>query len=694
MDFTFTLNPLLPESTVYFLIGLAAIPLLLALLARARGAILRSLALLALALALLNPVARSEDREPLSDIAVLVIDQSLSQTIGRRSQRTADVARQLADRIANLPNTELRSVTVQSSAGTDQEGTRAFESLGTALADIPPERFAGAMMVTDGQVHDVPKSFRAQGYDGPVHALIAGTRNETDRRLVVERSPRFGIVGQQQTFAFRIDEEGRASDGSPIEVTITYDDGSSSSFRARPGQTVEVEIDIKHGGRNYTEVAIAPLAGEIALQNNRTVITTDGIRDRLQVLLVSGEPHPGERTWRNLLKADASVDLVHFTILRPPEKQDGTPVKELSLIAFPTRELFVEKLSEFDLVIFDRYERRGILPTVYLNNVVDYVRAGGAVLVASGPDYASPLSLYETPLNAVLPAAPTGSITVEPFKPQVTEAGKRHPVTRGLPGSETTPPSWGKWFRLADAAPGTQGHIVMSGPDDKPLMLLSHYGEGRVALMLSDQAWLWARGYDGGGPQTELLRRLAHWLMKEPELEEEALAGRQDGRNLIIERRTMADEAGPVTVTTPSGQKVQVPLTESSPGIWRGTLTSTENGIHRLNDDELSVVAALGEAGTKELEELIATDEKLRPVLDETRGGAYWLGNDDNIGGSIPRLSKLGEGRAYSGSGWLGLKANGAYRVRAVSELPLFATFFGLALLLGLASLTWFREGR
>src|SRR5688572_776039 len=462
MEFTFTLDPLVPVWIAYLLIGVAAIPLLLALVARARGAILRSLALCALAFALLNPVVRNEDREPLTDIAVLVVDQSLSQTIGRRSQRTADVARQVSDRIAGLPNTELRTVTVQSSAGADQEGTRAFESLGTALADIPPERFAGAMMVTDGQVHDVPKSFRAQGYDGPVHALITGTREETDRRLVVERSPRFGIVGQQQTLAFRIDEEGKASDGGPVDVTITYDDGSSSSFRARPGQTVEVEIDIKHGGRNYTEVAIAPLPGEIALQNNRTVITTDGIRDRLQVLLVSGEPHPGERTWRNLLKADASVDLVHFTILRPPEKQDGTPVKELSLIAFPTRELFVEKLSEFDLVIFDRYERRGILPTVYLNNVVDYVRAGGAVLVASGPDYASPLSLYETPLNAVLPAAPMGSITVEPFRPEVTDAGKRHPVTRGLPGSETEPPSWGKWFRLADAAPGTEGHIVMS----------------------------------------------------------------------------------------------------------------------------------------------------------------------------------------------------------------------------------------
>ncbi|HEY7763397.1 MAG TPA: hypothetical protein VIB38_00280 [Aestuariivirgaceae bacterium] len=694
MDLSFTLDPLIADWLAYLFIAAAAIPLLLALFARARGAILRSLALAALALALLNPVVRDEDREPLTDIAVVVVDQSLSQTIGKRIGRTNDIAQQIAGRLQGLPNMEMRTVTVRSSGGGDQEGTRAFAALNSALADIPPERYGGALMITDGQVHDVPESLRAQGYQGPLHALITGSRDETDRRLVVERSPRFGIVGQQQTFAFRIDEEGKGSGGEPVDVTITYDDGSSASLTARPGQTVEVEIDIKHGGRNYTEVAVAPLPGEIALQNNRTVITTDGIRDRLQVLLVSGEPHPGERTWRNLLKADASVDLVHFTILRPPEKQDGTPVKELSLIAFPTRELFVEKLSEFDLVIFDRYERRGILPTVYLNNVVDYVRAGGAVLVASGPDYASPLSLYETPLNVVLPAAPTGSVTVEPFKPQVTEPGQRHPVTRGLPGSETDPPSWGKWFRLADIAPRTEGHVVMSGPEDKPLMLLSRFGEGRVALMLSDQAWLWARGYDGGGPQTELLRRLAHWLMKEPELEEEALSGAQDGRNLLIERRTMSDAAGPVTVTLPSGQKVVVPLTEASPGLWRGTLTSTENGIHRLSDDELSVVAALGEAGTKELEELIATDRKLKPIFDETRGGAHWLGNDGNIGGSVPRVNKVAEGRAYSGSGWLGLKSNGAYRVRAVNELPLFATFFGLALLLGLASLTWYREGR
>ena len=692
MDLTLTWHPLIPEAAAYVLLGLAALPLVLALYGRSRGAILRSLALAALAAALFNPSIRKEDREPLSDIAVLVIDKSLSQEIGGRTATTDDAARKIADAAANLPNTEIRTTVVLSGESKDEEGTRAFDALNRALADIPPERYAGALMVTDGEIHDVPKTLKDRGYEGPLHALITGERGETDRRLIVERAPRFGIVGQPQTLTFRVEDQGVESDGTPAAVTITRDDGSQERVDVTPGRPIDVAIDIKHGGRNYTELAVAPREGEIAIQNNRTVITTEGIRDRLQVLLVSGEPHPGERTWRNLLKADASVDLVHFTILRPPEKQDGTPVKELSLIAFPTRELFVEKLSEFDLVIFDRYERRGILPNVYLSNVVDYVQNGGAVLVASGPDFASPLSLYDTPLSGVLPAAPAGTVTVEPFKPAITEAGQRHPVTRDLPGGDTNPPRWGRWFRVADTAGELAGDVVMAGPEEKPLMILSRHGEGRVALMLSDQAWLWARGFEGGGPQTELLRRLAHWLMKEPELEEEALRGRQEGRNLVIERRTMAETAEPVTVTMPSGKTASVTLTESAPGLWRGTLTSTENGIHRLNDSKLSVVAALGEAGTKELEELIATDAKLAPLLAETRGGSHWLGREATA--RMPRLAKADAGRSYAGSGWLALKSNGAYRVRAVNELPLFGTLIGLAILLALASAMWFREGR
>ena len=223
-------------------------------------------------------------------------------------------------------------------------------------------------------------------------------------------------------------------------------------------------MPIPHAGPNIVEVEASPLEGELTPVNNRAVVSIDGVRDKLRVLLVSGEPHAGERTWRNLLKSDASVDLVHFTILRPPEKQDGTPINELSLIAFPTRELFQQKISEFQLIIFDRYARQGVLPMIYFDNIAKYVRDGGAVLIAAGPDYASPTSIWRTPLDVILPAEPSGDVTEQPFRATLTDAGKRHPVTRGA-GRLARPIRriGASWFRLVDIK-RTDRHQCDAGP--------------------------------------------------------------------------------------------------------------------------------------------------------------------------------------------------------------------------------------
>jgi hypothetical protein len=173
------------------------------------------------------------------------------------------------------------------------------------------------------------------------------------------------------------------------------------------GETLNLPLTLDHAGQNVIQFIVPEAEGELTDRNNAAVVQINGIRDRLRVLLVSGEPHPGQRTWRNLLKSDPSVDLVHFTILRPPDKQDGVPVSELSLIAFPTRELFMEAVDEFDLIIFDRYQRRGILPMLYIDNIRQYVMDGGALLLAAGPDFASAASLYRTPLSEILPGRPT-----------------------------------------------------------------------------------------------------------------------------------------------------------------------------------------------------------------------------------------------------------------------------------------------
>ena len=687
MTGTILFAPLLPQWLIYTLVAIALIPVLAALLTRSRGAVLRALALAAFTLVLLNPVMRSEEREPLADIAVLLVDQSQSQQLSNRAALTSQAQKAIQAAAATLPATELRTALIAPSSSTD-DGTLAFAAWEQALASIPPERYAGTILITDGQIHDVPEKFVARGYDGPLHALLTGSKAERDRRIVIQEAPRFAIVGSTATLRLRVEETGNPTP-APVRLSITVGEGEPASLTVMPGEDAQVDVQIRHGGRNFFEMTAEPLAGELSQANNHAVIITEGIRDRLRVLLVSGEPHPGERTWRNLLKSDPSVDLVHFTILRPLEKQDGTPINELSLIAFPTRELFIEKLDEFDLVIFDRYERRGILPASYLENVAGYVERGGAVLVASGPDYASPFGLYDTPLGSVLPARPTGAVTEQAFKPEITQIGRRHPVTHQLPGSETTPPSWGRWFRVADVASDTEGETVMSAAAARPLLLLSRKGEGRVALMLSDHVWLWARGFEGGGPQAELLRRLAHWLMKEPELEEEALIATQEGANLLITRRTLAASADAVTLTSPSGKAEKLNLSETEPGRWMARIAAPEPGIWRLTDGKLSSLAAVGNIDSREMREIAGTDEKLKPVVKATGGSIIWLSETD-----VPRLEKTAKGRRMAGNGWLGLQSNEAYRLTAIREWPLLAGFAGLGLLLGLASLIWRREGR
>jgi hypothetical protein len=454
------------------------------------------------------------------------------------------------------------------------------------------------------------------------------------------------------------------------------------------GEEHTLELELRHRGESIVEIEVEPLEGELTQANNRVVLPINGIRDRLRVLLVSGEPHAGERTWRDLLKADPSVDLVHFTILRPPEKQDGTPANELALIAFPTRQLFAEKLDEFDLIIFDRYRRRGVLPIIYLANVARYVEDGGALLAAAGPSFASPFSLFRTPLAEVLPARPSGKIYETGFHPKVSEAGARHPVTSELPGANTTDSEaeWGRWFRLIGSNQ-LSGETLMLGPQNQPLLILDKFGDGRIAQLMSDQAWLWTRGFEGGGPQAEMLRRLAHWLMKEPELEEEDLNVVMRGNEMIIERQTMQPSLAPITVVAPSGETSSVELTQVQPGRWTGEYEPQENGLFHLSDGTLNKLAAVGPVNTKEFTEVRGTDEHLKPLADITGGGVYW----HNESGT-PDIHAVRPGRRAKGQGWLGLHSNGNFVITGITQTKFIHALWAMLLLLGSLILMWRQE--
>ncbi|MEM9437167.1 MAG: hypothetical protein AAGA15_09010 [Pseudomonadota bacterium] len=681
MNGVLVFDPLLPWVAIYAALAVAAVLIAFGAWRGLSGWWLRGLAVLALVGAVANPALQREDRNSLSDIVLAVVDETASQGLSDRRAQTEEALAGLEREVAARGDTELRVARLADGEG--DTGSAIMGAVAEALAEAPQARISGIVVISDGRAHDIEA---APELPAPLHLLKTGRSEDWDRRLSVSNAPAFAILGEPVILTIRLDDLGAAPGAELVPLIVSVDGGVPQEFMVETGEDLEVPLTLPHGGMNVIQFTTPAADGELTDRNNSAIVQINGVRDRLRVLLVSGEPHPGQRTWRNLLKSDASVDLVHFTILRPPEKQDGVPVTELSLIAFPTRELFQEKIDEFDLIIFDRYKRRGILPAIYLDNIRLYVEGGGAVLFAAGPDFASADSLYRSPLAQAIPATPSARVIEEGFTPVVTDLGQKHPVTEGL---DLLAPEggWGRWFRLVDLIP-KQGQIVMSGYEDRPLLVLDRVGEGRVALMASDQAWLWDRGYEGGGPQLELLRRLAHWMMKEPELEEEQLTASAEGQVMTILRRTLGDDVGPVTVTRPDGEVEVLELEEISPGRFEAVYEGPLLGLYRLEEGDEEAVVALGPAAPREFVDTLATGVVLEPVIAPLRGGVVALEE------GVPDLRNVRAGRPAAGRGWIGLTPRAAYvttDVRIDTLIPAWAfLMLAAALILG----AWLREGR
>ena len=687
--------PLLPWGALAAVAGLALVLLGFALWRGLRGWALRGGALGLLLAALAQPSVQHEDQTALSDIVLLVDDRSASQELSDRSAQTDAALASLSAQISSLPNTELRRATVADGAA--NAGTQLGAVLAEALAAEPRGRVAGVVVISDGRLHD-PEAL--PDLPAPLHLLRSGHAEDWDRRLVIETAPAFGIIGEETLIRLRVEDSGAVPGGlgGSAQLSIAIDGGAAQSYSVEVGQGLEMPLRLEHGGQNVVQFSLAPAPGQLTDRNDAAVVQINGVRDRLRVLLVSGQPHAGERTWRNLLKSDAGVDLVHFTILRPPEKQDGVPVSELSLIAFPTQELFLDKIDQFDLIIFDRYAERGILPPGYFENIRDYVQRGGAVLVSAGPEFATVESLWQTPLGDILPARPSGRVLSQAYLPRPTALGLRHPVTAGLEGApppEATPagtpegPHWGRWLRQIELE-APSGDVVMQGVNGAPLLVLSRADKGRVALLASDHAWLWDRGYEGGGPQLELLRRIAHWAMQEPDLEEEALQAEVEpgSLSLSVTRRTMKDTAPPVTITRPDGEVESLALPQLEPGRFGATWTAPGPGLYRLKADDLERVVALGPASPKEFETPVASGEALAAAIAASGG------SETALESGIPEVRQVRAGRVAAGRGWIGVTPREVFASTDIRLRPMLPAWAWLLAAAGLSVAAWLREGR
>jgi len=697
---SFHLNPFLDCGLLVPMVFATMAVLLLCLLFTRRLPLWRSLTCLLFIIFLLNPSVKNEIREPVPDIAIIVVDDSASQSFGKRNKRKDEALEHVSSVLKDKPNIEFKVVhgPVHTKSA---DRTDLFKTIEKAYANVPVSRRAGVILITDGQVHDVPPTGAFQNSFGPVHVLLTGDKNEKDRRIEITKAPAFGIVGQDIEVSFKVEDRGIFSERA-ARVTIETGQGERITEIVNVGEEHSMILPVAFAGQNIFQISVGALAGELTARNNKTAIEFQGVRDRLRVLLVSGKPHAGGRTWRDLLTSDPSVDLVHFTILREPEKIDSTPQSEMSLIAFPFRELFELKLYDFDLIIFDRYKLNRILPDKYFRNIARYVENGGAFLEASGPAFSGEDSIYYTPLRNILPGKPSGEVFHQAFIPKVNDLGLKHPVTANLGQSqqykkdnEGNERPWGEWSRQVGFA-STQGDIVMTGIKNNPLLVLNRVGKGRAAHLASDHLWLWSRGYDGGGPHEELLKRTVHWLMKEPELDEKAInvevSELDDGYSLWIERSGFVENGSHVTIIYPDGTEETVRLSPDHGGSMRLLTKVAQSGLYRFKTpDGQSSFAFAGNADTPEFTNILTSAEPLMPVIKKSGGKAFWLSQQGQ-----PRVRHVRHIRsgAFYGRDWLALKNNEAYTVKGAQQSPLVPIWGAILALIFACVFTWYREGR
>ena len=677
-----TIDPLIDPA---FLAASAFIMLVLAaalLWQSGRKAFWRVVAGIILIIVMLNPSLVKELHEKTPDVALVVVDRSPSQSIGDRPGMTDAALAYVKQKLEGRADLEVRVQETEGGTTQPVTETRLFDTIDKAMADVPAARRAGTIVISDGRIADVPGAV-APAHE-PVHLFLTGHKNDTDMQIRLLKAPAYGLTGKTLPFTFRVDTAGNSNAARDVDVTLRLPDGSEKALNVPTNEDQTWDIPVLYPGQNVFEMTIPDAGKELTLLNNRAVFSVTGVRDRLRVLLVTGTPHPGERTWRDLFKADSGVDLIHFTILRTPMVRDATPQNELSLIAFPIRELFELKLKEFDLVVLDRFQPNGLMAPFYFENLRNYVDQGGALLEVSGPSYGTEDSLYNTSLGGIYPARPNGQVIQGAFKPELTKLGLIHPVTQTIAAN----PVWGSWLQFMPVTL-VQGDVLMTATGGQPLLILSRAGKGRIAQMTSDQIWLWSRGYQGGGPTQELLRRIAHWLMKEPELEEDALDVAATAGNITVKRRKIDETETPVMLKKPDGSEEELKMQPDEQGWLTAGMSAKEQGIYEFSSGSHRRIISYGDVNSPELRELIATRDLIKPLTDATKGGIINLEDTPQ-----PEIRSLAAGRDYAGRKWIALRQNNSVIVTGTEQSPLLPPFLALLIAFGIIAIAWWQEGR
>lgn len=724
---SYHLDPLMP---VPLIAGMAALYAALGIYPfrrRIKGAALRAFAGASVAVLLLNPESAQENRQILPTEVLVIVDGSASQRFGERAAQTDEGYRQLVENLSGLENVNIRTIEIDGRAadGSLQDGTQLFAAIREGMADIPRDQLGGIVVLTDGLVHDVPERFVAADVDIPIHAYITGHEGEYDRRIEIVNAPSFGLPDSEQTVQLRFTNQGDM-DSAPATITVSVNGDVFQDYTAAPNEIIDVTLPIELTGANVYDFSVETVEGELTDVNNTISTEIEGVQEELNVLMVSGSPGQSTRALRDVLKADAGVNIVHLTLLRDLSQPQNVPLREVALIPFPAYEIFIEKINEFDLIILDR-ARIGNIRSHHLRSIREYVEQGGALMMINSDEYANPReTLGNTSIMAdALAIAPQeNGFSQGAYRPRAEDDGRRHPITRGLPnaGAGEGQESWGAWLNHVAGQAHDDAHVLLYGPADEPLLAVRRVGEGRVASLMSDNVFLWDRGYDGGGPSAVLLQRMAHWLMAYPALEEEdlRLTLSEDGQTLIVTRQTMAEDfEAPAILISPSGEEIEVPLEQTDNGLYQGQISVQELGFYRARQGRDTDGASVGDAEERdaptlqsfvsvgpsnplEFQDTISTMARLAAVMEDRAGTVTRLAgeaendNDARPGVSVPafRLASANAAREnFTDAAAPAIRETNSFILTDVTDKPLIPGWLGMMTALALFGGAWYREG-
>ncbi len=632
-----------------------------------------------------NPMINSMKKKYYNDILIVLYDKTQSVVETKKTRQLLEVKEKIENNIKKLEKLEVVEIEVDNLNNLNNEkiDTKIITKLQKTFEKFEKNRVAGVIIVTDGVIHDLEK-IESDFEDIPMHFFLLGKKNERDRSIITESIPEYALVGKPINFIFKIIDGKFEED---IEATFILDGVEVFSETFAPNINHQINLPISHAGENLLEIKISNHPDEITFANNYKVFKINGIHEKLRVMLISGEPNMGLRNWRNILNSDPSIELLHFTILRPPSKRDLTPVRELALIPFPSQELFSADISKFSLIILDQYTLQGILPKKYLDNIVDYVINGGAILNISGQEYLGDRSLSNSPLANILPAKPE-SFSTKSFIPTLTNLGKRHPITNTLENSYKNK-KWGKWFSFIKTNQAS-GQTLMTA-NSHPLLIINEVSDGRIAQILSDQGWVWKKDRENKGPLLKLLRNIIHWLLKTPEFQENYLEVFKNGDLITLNLNSLYQGNTKAIITNPMGKEISVLMKDNKNGSLIGTFESNEYGKFSLNVNDIKKDFFLGVSNSIELERVRSSDFLIDSFFKKNKNYIYsttWLGSD------IPTILKVYSKNNIAGKNWVGLLEKKVKKNDIFVKKEFINWLLVMPLLLLLLFMCWFRENK